>query len=67
MQLSLDNYVRVDTNAKRHKVGNDEVSDMLLMDVSGVTMRANLIVIKGGQATSTPTMSPSTTTNIVKH
>ena len=69
MQLSLDNCVRVDTNAKQHGVGDDEVSGMLLIDASGVTVRADLIIIRGGKATtstSTSAMPPSTTTNIVR-
>lgn len=69
-QFPSDNCVNVDADAKQHGVGGNEVDDALLIEASGVTMRANIIVVKSGQATaiaSMPAASPSTATDIVRH
>ncbi|RRT69308.1 hypothetical protein B296_00002427 [Ensete ventricosum] len=46
-RLLLDNYISVDEDAGQHKVDDDEVNDPLLMEVGGIIMRANLIIVGG--------------------
>lgn len=63
MWLPLGNYVSINADAERREMGNDEVNDVLLVEADGVTVRADLIVVGGGQAissTSMPAMPPST-------
>lgn len=66
----FDICISVDANAKRHEAGDNKVGSMLLTEASGVLVRANLIIVGGGQATalvSTPVALPSVTTNVVDH
>ncbi|RZS12918.1 hypothetical protein BHM03_00044428 [Ensete ventricosum] len=47
---SPDNYVSVDADA--HMASEDEVDNVILMKAGGVTVRVDLIVIRGGQTIS---------------
>ena len=56
--------IYVDTDVERRGIGNDEVSDMHMVEASGVVVRMDLIVVEDGQATASiliPTTSLSTT------
>lgn len=47
MQFPSDNCISVDADIERHEVGGDEVSGAFLMEVGGIAVRVNLIIVKG--------------------
>lgn len=52
----------------QHETNNDEINDVLLMEMSDITIKANLIVVENDQtttSTSIPTISSSITTNYI--
>lgn len=56
----------VNVDAERCRVGDDEVDNRLLVEAGGVTVRADIIVVRGDAAiasASMPTALSSTTTN----
>lgn len=61
----LNNYVNIDANAKRRRVGDDEVDSVLLVKVIGIMVRTDLIIVESDQATAL--VSSSTTTNTICH
>lgn len=64
MQLLFNNYISVDVNTRQLTTDNNEVDNMFLMEVGGVAMRVDLIIVGGDQvivSMSMPTISSYTT------
>ncbi|RWW87457.1 hypothetical protein BHE74_00003717 [Ensete ventricosum] len=58
MQLSSGNCINIDADAEQHSASSNEVDNVLLVKASGIVVRTDLIVVRGGSTTtSTSTLT----------
>ncbi|RRT82611.1 hypothetical protein B296_00009010 [Ensete ventricosum] len=58
-KFSSDNCISVDADIERRRVDDDEADNMLLVEVGVITVKANLIVVRGNEAIMPISMLPS--------
>ncbi|RWW14446.1 hypothetical protein GW17_00021780 [Ensete ventricosum] len=58
--------INVDADVERRRAGGDKIGDALLVEASGVAVRADLIVIGGGQAIVSASMPATPSPSVYK-